>query len=501
MQRFFHYCRLMPAVVVLLCLLIAPLGVAHADTPPQLNFDAADAYLQSLVRDMRVPGIGFVVVQGDRTVFAKGYGESAGKQLTAQSQFYLGSVSKSLTAMAVMQLVEQGKLSLDAPVQQYLPWFGIADAQASAQITVRHLLNQTSGLSAEGDRGAEDYAPTLTEQVQGMADARLTAPVGSKFQYDNQNYRVLGLLIEQVTGQTYGDYLRERLFRPLGMTNTVTSPNDAPNLAPAYGQAFGLPVERTQAFHPAALPSGYIISTAEDMGHFLIALLNEGRYNGQQAVKPETLAQMYTPPAGIDSDYGMGWVTVTDTFSANPTKKEQIIYHDGNIENYNAIVMMFPERGWGFAILCNQSSLYELMTVHSYKPAIVASLLAGETPPVMPAFGWVNLVLAGLVVLTLIYNAFRFWQLPRRVARSMRWSSLRRRSWLALHLVAPLVVFFGFSPLASTLLNETTSWPLVLGLAPDVAGLVLLILGLSFVRAIVRVWLVTRRKSESIFTT
>ncbi len=104
-----------------------------------------------------------------------------------------------------MQLVEQGKLELDAPVQKYLPWFQVADDSASAKITVRQLLNHTSGLSEEGDPNASAYTTSLEEQARLLKHAHLTAPVGTQYQYFNQNYRVLGLLIEQASGQSYGD--------------------------------------------------------------------------------------------------------------------------------------------------------------------------------------------------------------------------------------------------------------------------------------------------------
>ncbi|MGW8226820.1 MAG: serine hydrolase domain-containing protein, partial [Anaerolineales bacterium] len=112
------------------------------------SFEAVDAYLESQMQRLHIPGATLAIVEGDKIVHMRGFGRArpSGEMPTAQTPFFIGSLTKSITALAVMQLVEAGKVDLDAPVQRYLPWFRVADPQASTQITVRHLLNQTSGL-------------------------------------------------------------------------------------------------------------------------------------------------------------------------------------------------------------------------------------------------------------------------------------------------------------------------------------------------------------------
>jgi CubicO group peptidase (beta-lactamase class C family) len=206
----------MLALVVSVGTLLTP--TAQAQAPTGVSIRDIDAFLEKTLADNRVPGLSVVVVQDDRIVFMKGYGQAGGgRPVTPQTPLYLGSTSKTITALAVMQLVEQGKVELDAPVQRYLPWFQVADEAASRQITVRHLLNHTSGLSEGADPGNSNLSPTLNEQIRRMRSARLTARVGTKYQYDSQNYRTLGLLIEQVSGQPYGDYVRDHVFAPLDM--------------------------------------------------------------------------------------------------------------------------------------------------------------------------------------------------------------------------------------------------------------------------------------------
>ena len=130
-----------------------------------------------------------------------------------------------------MQLVEDGKVELDAPVQCYLPWFRVADPQASAQITVRHLLNQTSGLPVlSGARPLADFddSPDASErQARALSTLKLTRPVGSKFEYSNMNYNLLGLIIEATSGESYEGYVQNHIFAPLQMIHTYTSQAEA----------------------------------------------------------------------------------------------------------------------------------------------------------------------------------------------------------------------------------------------------------------------------------
>ena len=273
----FHPRKLIPLLFVfgMIFSLFRPSFSGAAQGSQRLDLQAVDSFLQAQVKANRLPGLAVAIVQGDEIIFAKGYGEAApGVPVTPQTQFYIGSTTKGFTALAVMQLVEQGKLELDAPVQKYLPWFKVADPEASSKITVRHLLNHTSGLGEAGDPHVDVYTSSLEEQVRLLADVRPTAPVGSQFQYYNTNYRVLGLLMEQVSGESYSDYMRSHVFEPLGMKKTITNPAEALDLAQGYSRAFGFPLPRSQDYIPGAISSGYVISTAEDMARYLLAQIH-----------------------------------------------------------------------------------------------------------------------------------------------------------------------------------------------------------------------------------
>src|SRR6266699_1013844 len=191
---------------VLLCMLllvvvsVTALPVAAAPRAGAPDLARIDAYISEQMQADHIPGLALGLVHNDQIVHMRGFGEAdqSGRAVTPQTPFILASVSNSFTALAIMQLVEAGKVELDAPVQRYLPWFRVADPTASARITVRQLLNQTSGIPGT------DSAPgktTVEQQVRALSTVTLDRPVGSSFEYANANYQALGLIVQAASGE------------------------------------------------------------------------------------------------------------------------------------------------------------------------------------------------------------------------------------------------------------------------------------------------------------
>jgi CubicO group peptidase (beta-lactamase class C family) len=172
------------------------------------------------MQDNHIPGVSLAITQQDQIVHLRGFGvaDPSGRQMTAQTPMIIGSLSKSFTAMGIMQLVEAGRIDLDAPVQRYLPWFrveplpiSVGGRDVSSLITLRHLLNQVSGFSQlSGEKmmtdGDTSYS-ALERNVRALSKEHLDRPVGSSFEYSNTNYVVLGMVIQVVSGQSYEAYI------------------------------------------------------------------------------------------------------------------------------------------------------------------------------------------------------------------------------------------------------------------------------------------------------
>ncbi len=310
-----------------------------------------DEYITERMRSDRIPGTAVTIVKGDRIVYLKGYGQAdpSGRPVTPQTPFIIGSITKPFTALAVMQLVEAGKVQLDAPVQRYLPWFRLADPAAAAQITVRMLIDQTSGLPQNPTFVTwtwPDYPDALERHVRLLANTQPSFPPGQSFAYSNANYATLGVIIQAVTGQSYEDYVREHIFKPLDMRHSFVSQDEAIQDGMAMGHRwwFGFPIPATLPYNRANLPAGFIISSAEDMAHFLIAQLNGGRYQDKAVLSPEGISLMQAePPPGT---YGLGWESLR-------IDGRRLINADGGTANFQCSLFIDPQSSTGVFVSAN----------------------------------------------------------------------------------------------------------------------------------------------------
>jgi CubicO group peptidase (beta-lactamase class C family) len=342
-----------------------------------------------------------------------------------------------------MQLVEAGKVELDAPVQRYLPWFGVADPQASAQMTVRHLLNQTSGLPyfASGIAQANfTDDPSATErEVRALSALKLAHPVGSQWAYSNFNYNILGLVIEAASGDLYDHYIQSHIFNPLGMSHSYTSKAVAKQngLAMGYRHWFSIPFPAPDLpLLLGSLPSGWLISCAEDMAHYLIAHLNGGCYGDTRILSSAGIDELHRGVAeyvkfGLGGSYGMGWFEInlgtTKTFS-----------HSGNAPDSSAFMAIVPEQKKGIVLLLNADP-YGLPPITEEIGMGVTALLAGQQPaPIQLDFVQWIMRLLPLIPLLQIVGVFASLGLIRRWRADPEHHPSRRHTW-GQHILLPLV--------------------------------------------------------------
>jgi CubicO group peptidase (beta-lactamase class C family) len=441
------------------CLLLFGIGLFHRSaraSGDETDFKAIDDYITAKMRSARIPGLTLAIVKGDQIVYLKGYGRAdpSGRPVTPQTSFIIGSVTKAFTALAVMQLVEAGQVDLDAPVQQYLPWFRVADPQASAQITVRQLLNQTSGLpqQTETQLWNDQDEGALERSVRVLQTVELNRPVGT-FGYSNANYNTLGLIVQAVSGQSYEEYVRQHIFAPLDMQHSFVSQDEAMQHGMARGHRwwFGIPVPVDLPYHRAELPAGFIISGAEDMAHFVIAQMNGGRYRDVSVLSPEGIALMQTEP--VPHTYAMGW-------ESTQINGRTLINHDGGYFNFQSSVFFDPEARVGVFVAANVMNVLDAFSSPPSSSltgpttrAMAQSVLAMATNQPMPDQGPGNALLTlifDLVILGLtVWLIVSLVRIPRRYRRLAQHGIARRsdlvwRSGLIalLHFAWPLWVLY-----------------------------------------------------------
>jgi CubicO group peptidase (beta-lactamase class C family)/membrane protease YdiL (CAAX protease family) len=462
----------------------------------QGDFAAIDRYVEAEMAATRLPGVALAIVQGDEIVHLKGFGQAdpSGRGVTPQIPFTIGSTTKSFTALAIMQLVEAGKVELEAPVQRYLPWFRVANADASARITVRHLLTMTSGVpTIDGtvEVTSDDLSDDALEQrVRQMSELSLTQPVGATWQYSNANYNTLGLIVQTVSGQSYESYVREHIVAPLDMRNAYTSPKEAQ----AYGRAtgyrywFGWPMPYEMPYDRGTLPAGFLTASVEDMAHYLIAHLNGGRYSDRSILSPGGIALLHQPAIAIghqDWQYGMGWFV--SSINSVPT-----ISHGGDLPNFHADIVLVPEGQWGVVLLMNGENGLSNERIAHIASGVTALLIGTEPPPVMQSTARLTLLMFALLVAAVqLLEITRTTVLVRHWRRqpSRRPHGLLRIGW---HIVPPLVFNAAWVWLALTGLRLLVGTSLRASLVhvPDLGYTLLLTVAIALVWSLLRIGII-----------
>ncbi|MBL1178915.1 serine hydrolase domain-containing protein [Pantanalinema sp. GBBB05] len=403
-----------------------------------------DRFITHRMTTQHIPGLALAITHENQVMYVKGYGKANTRQLvTPQTQFPVASLSKSFTAIAVLQLVEAGQIDLDAPVKQYLPDFTLADTKTADQITIRHLLNHISGLSDFGFSEAFLPQPTThAERVESLHNARPVAAPGTQFHYFNPNYDVLARVVEVVSGQSFAEYLRSCIFTPLQMSETFHATTMAEALqrgdrmATGHLMAFAIPFAAQEL-------SGYLggnagaISTAEDMAKYLILHSNEGRFEDKQLLTSDNMALMHTPPPQINSPYAMGWFVTTEN-------GRKILQHNGILSTFYTDVTVLPNEKYGIALLYSISgSSLIAFALPQIKTGLIQLLTDGTLPP--DGFS-INLWGISLAVLTVIGVALAvrsllyFSQWKRTIHTTPKWQIFLSIAWMFFPFVIVLVM-------------------------------------------------------------
>ncbi len=458
--------------------------------------EAIDAYVEDQMRRLNIPGVSLAIVEGDQIVHQRGFGQArqGNGAPTPQTPFFIGSLTKSMTALAVMQLVEAGKVELDSPVQNYLPWFRVADPQASARMTVRNLLNQTSGLptsSGEIQMADFDDSPDAAErQARELSTVALSHTVGSTFEYSNANYNLLGLIIEAASGETYADYIQKHIFIPLDMRHSYTSPSAVKmnSLAEGHRYWFTIPFISPNTPVPGgSLAAGQIISCSEDVSHYMIALLNGGHYGGAQILSKKGIAEMQTGAAedivmGISmGKYGMGWFV-------DESGRNKLIWHSGTTPDFGGFIALLPGQKKGLLLLFNANH-------HWFTPVLsdfgggAAALLAGDQPKPIEFVSMIPWMLRSLLFIPLIQiiDVTATMRLLRRWKSKPEIRPGRGRLW-GRHILLPLIPNLLIASTLIPLFGKTRGYLMLY--MPDYSWTALLCGSFAGIWMVLRTWLI-----------
>jgi CubicO group peptidase (beta-lactamase class C family) len=360
------------------------LPVAHGTVTsegqdPRIDSPAIDAYMLENLERSGIPGGILAIVRNGRVLHTAGYGHTAtGAAVTSETPMVIASLSKSMTAAAMLRLVEDRAIALDDRLQAYLPEFETADSR-SADITIRQLLNQTSGLAIPLLPPQPDQRPVSFEDVAAwLGAARLETAPGATFHYCSENYHLLGLLAERLRGQTFQEFLESELFAPLGMSasHVFLRLRDSAKLVDrGITLVYGVPI-------PWDVPddfgggAGGVASSAEDLARWLVLNTSGGNSpEGRPLLSPATVDAMHTASAA-NSNYAFGW---RDDTLGDGTRN---VHHSGIARAFTAHESYFPDTGYAYAFVVNGGHFFRVEAA-SFRYGLDAIMQGRE-----PNTGW-----------------------------------------------------------------------------------------------------------------
>jgi serine beta-lactamase-like protein LACTB len=322
-------------------------GVAPVDALAPAKAEAVEALISSAMARLGIPGLSAAVVTERRLRWSKAYGTADLENLvpaTNQTVYRLASVTKPITATAVLQLVEAGKVDLDAPIQRYVPAF----PPKQWPVTVRHLLSHQSGIRNWTDEEFHNtrHFATIGESLAVFKDDPLLFEPGSRTQYTSLGYNLMGAVVEGVSGKPFLEYLQERVFTPARMESARGDDVLAiiPHRAAGYqitaaGELRNSPISDTSN----RTAGGGLVANAEDVARFAIA------FQRGSLLKPSTVQAAYGRQRTRDrriSGYGLGWIV-----AQNGARTE--VYHTGGQPRVSTVLYMVPRSGLAVVLLCN----------------------------------------------------------------------------------------------------------------------------------------------------
>jgi len=457
-------------------LLTLQIGSTTAQEPAPL--DEIDDFLQAQFEANGFPGMSAAVIRDGDVVYTEGFGEG----ITPETPFYAGSLAKSVTAVAILTLVDTGEIALDDPITAYLPEFTVTGGSADA-ITVRMLLNHRSGLSDASYADLRtDELRSLEAAVADLSGAALSSDPGTEFAYFNQNYVLLGRVVEIASGQDFEDYVQATIFDPLGMTSaTYTPPEGIPQ---GYNFLYGQPIARGNIV-PLYSPSGGLIVTAEDMAKFIAIFLNDGK----PILSAESAALAITPP-GEHTPYGMGW------YEGQLGDAEALV-HGGVLSNFHADMAILPDADAGVILLYNSNNLFGVMLSYSgILGGVVTRLTPVEALNNVISLQTIGIVLLVLSVLAVLNDLRQLFQLPEWARKNHERSLPLVMLDIVLTPIALYILIF-LPNIVLLLSGRAVDHNLLIAYLPDVMLLLAIGSVLSTLRAVGKLLLLARRDGAS----
>jgi CubicO group peptidase (beta-lactamase class C family) len=438
------------------------------------------SFVEAQVEASRLVHAAVGVIEHGQITLQESYGSDE------EHPFLIGSVSKSFTALAIMQLVEAGELGLDDTVVSHLPEFATRDTAVSDSITIHHLLTHTSGIPTAVTRQylTGDMPASFEARIANLAQVELVSAPGAEFHYANEGYATLGRLVEVASGRPFGAYLDERIFTPLGMH---ASRGAVVPLEAGHMNVFGLKLPQAEHYTEGFIADGFITSTLSDMLRYAAFLLGDGTVDGQRVLSAEGLALLQTGQVAVVPGAAAGDAAVPQYaygWGVAEVNGQRVVQHAGDVRTFHADIGLVPATGSAVVVLIDENS--SLMAPGALYGGTLQLLTGGEPPSVSHAYGIATAIVIAAALLSLAAMAWGARRM-RRWRRALPALTARRRFGPLVSDAALLLALLVGVPASGHLLQGSPLTPaLLLTSLPDVGGIYVAAVVYFGVKVIVR---------------
>lgn len=402
----------------------------------QETLNNVKTYVSEQFQNSGIVGGSYAIVSNGQVIDASGLGYSdvnLEKKASTETIYAIASVTKSLTATAILQLQEQGKLHLNDPVQKYLPWFTYKNKEKSKEITIQHLLTHSVGVNRlEGDAAIftdeKNNRNSLENSIRALRTVEMTSNPGEKGQYCNPCFNTLGLIIEKVSGVSYYNYMKTNIFKALGMEQTAFGQDintiDSKDIAKEYSWFFGFrntKLVNDQTFGKSQDPEGGIYTNSLDLAKYVSSILGNGP---NPHLSQETLKLSYKGVVPTEHKF---WEYTNGGFEVGELSNQTVLYKGGDGIGSSAAIMMLPDENLGVILMIGESNSEPKREIAMG----MLQILIGQEPIITdfppPLFKIMGLIMLFLLSVSIIIILFLGWNIKKRLNRKDR--SIKYR-WL-----------------------------------------------------------------------
>ncbi|MCJ1655638.1 serine hydrolase [Staphylococcus sp. NRL 16/872] len=467
---------LISGIILLIIVIIISVGIKMKPSYSMFS-PSSQIYIDKMVtnemKDDHIPGMSVLIIKHNKVFLNKGYGyANVDKQIkvSPKTRFEIASNTKAFTGYAIMQLVEDGKININDKVSNYIPGFYMKYKGKKEDITVNQLIAQTSGIP--GDITDDDKVTKKNNNLAGIVDSikgrKLNAKPGKQFEYSNMNYDMLGLIVQNVSHESYSNYMKNHIFKPLNMRHSTTKEsnekktNDAQGYKVKYGKAY---VDNPE-FNLGDNPAAYMMTGTKDLEPWIRFQLNS--HSKQSALIKEThQPKVKTEQKTSPTSYATGWFV-------DENAKDTLVYHPGTLENYSSYIILNPKKDYGIVVLANAYSKNVPELAHHLDTQMSANQHVTTLQNLINQ--WQAVIIAFTVIITLaIISSFVLIYRHLISHKPLKFDFKSRNIQLRLlMLIVAFALILGMIHLLPSIVLANTDWQFIMSWLPTSAKVALM---------------------------